>query len=42
LNLMYDVTPAEFLDLVICELGILPPRAVPVVNGVHGDDQALA
>ena len=42
LNLMYDVTPAEFLDLVICELGSLPPRAVPVVNGVHGDDQALA
>ncbi|EXJ55936.1 translation initiation factor eIF-2B subunit delta [Cladophialophora yegresii CBS 114405] len=42
LNLMYDVTPAEFLDLVVCELGSLPPRAVPVVNGVHGDDQALA
>jgi translation initiation factor eIF-2B subunit delta len=42
LNLMYDVTPAEFLDLVICELGSLPPVAVPVVNGVHGDDQALA
>ncbi|KAL2438453.1 putative translation initiation factor eIF-2B subunit delta [Exophiala dermatitidis] len=42
LNLMYDVTPSEFLDLVICELGSLPPEAVPVVNGVHGDDQALA
>jgi translation initiation factor eIF-2B subunit delta len=42
LNLMYDVTPAQFLDLVICELGSLPPMAVPVVNGVHGDDQALA
>ncbi|EXJ84256.1 translation initiation factor eIF-2B subunit delta [Capronia epimyces CBS 606.96] len=42
LNIMYDVTPAEFLDLVICELGSLPPEAVPVVNGVHGDDQALA
>ncbi|KIW64673.1 hypothetical protein PV04_09591 [Phialophora macrospora] len=42
LNLMYDVTPAEFLDLVVCELGSLPPRAVPVVNGVHGDDQTLA
>lgn len=42
LNLMYDVTPATFLDLVVCELGSLPPRAVPVVNGVHGDDQALA
>lgn len=42
LNLMYDVTPSQFLDLVICELGSLPPIAVPVVNGVHGDDQALA
>ncbi|KIX08498.1 uncharacterized protein Z518_03154 [Rhinocladiella mackenziei CBS 650.93] len=42
LNLMYDVTPSEFLDLVICELGSLPPGAVPAVNGVHGDDQALA
>ncbi|KAK5047075.1 hypothetical protein LTR84_007017 [Exophiala bonariae] len=42
LNLMYDVTPSHFLDLVICELGSLPPTAVPVVNGVHGDDQALA
>ena len=42
LNLMYDVTPAGFLDLVVCELGSLPPRAVPVVNGVHGDDQTLA
>lgn len=42
LNLMYDVTPAEFLDLVVCELGSLPPAAVPVVSGVHGDDQALA
>ncbi|KAL6244035.1 hypothetical protein RBB50_008904 [Rhinocladiella similis] len=42
LNLMYDVTPAEYIDAVVCELGSLPPSAVPVVNGVHGDDQALA
>lgn len=42
LNLMYDVTPPQFLDLVICELGSLPPRAVPVVNGAQGDDAALA
>ncbi|KAI1611068.1 translation initiation factor eIF-2B delta subunit [Exophiala viscosa] len=42
LNLMYDVTPAEFIDAVVCELGSLPPMAVPVVNGVHGDEQALA
>ncbi|RVX74088.1 hypothetical protein B0A52_01920 [Exophiala mesophila] len=42
LNLMYDVTPPQFLDLVICELGSLPPQAVPVVNGAQGDDAALA
>jgi translation initiation factor eIF-2B subunit delta len=39
LNLMYDVTPAEYLDMVICELGGLPAGAVSVVNGVHGDDE---
>jgi len=39
LNLMYDVTPAEYLDMVICELGSLPPVAVPVVNGVQGEDE---
>jgi translation initiation factor eIF-2B subunit delta len=39
LNLMYDVTPAEYLDMVISELGCLPPSAVPVVNGVHGGDE---
>lgn len=39
LNLMYDVTPKEYLDMVICELGTLPPGAVPVVNGVHGEDE---
>lgn len=39
LNLMYDVTPAEYIDMVICELGTLPPGAVPVVNGVHGGDE---
>jgi translation initiation factor eIF-2B subunit delta len=39
LNLMYDVTPAEYLDTVITELGNLPPSAVPVVNGIHGGDE---
>lgn len=39
LNLMYDVTPKRYLDMVICELGTLPPGAVPVVNGVHGGDE---
>lgn len=39
LNLMYDVTPAEYLDMVISELGSLPPSAVPVVNGVYGGEE---
>lgn len=38
LNLMYDVTPKDYLDMVICELGTLPPGAVPVI-GVHGGDE---
>lgn len=35
LNLMYDVTPAEYLDMVITELGCLPPSSVPVVIGLN-------
>lgn len=32
LNVMYDVTPAENITLVITEYGSLPPSSVPVVN----------
>ena len=32
LNLMYDVTPAEFIRMVVCEYGSLPPSSVPVVH----------
>lgn len=39
LNLMYDVTPAEYLDLVITELGSLPPSGVPVVNRISGGEE---
>lgn len=38
LNLMYDVTPAEYLDIVITELGSIPPSAVSAVNGVWGGE----
>lgn len=31
LNLMYDVTPPQFVDMVITEKGILPCTSVPVV-----------
>lgn len=39
LTLMYDITPAEYLDMVVSEYGTLPPTAVPVVNGVHGEEE---
>jgi len=39
LNPMYDATPSEYLDMVITELGSLPPSAVPVVNGVWGGEE---
>ncbi|KAI9740260.1 MAG: hypothetical protein M1834_004838 [Cirrosporium novae-zelandiae] len=32
LNLMYDVTPAEYIKMVVCEHGSLPPSSVPVVQ----------
>ena len=32
MNLMYDVTPAEYIRMVICEYGSVPPSSVPVVH----------
>ena len=32
LNMMYDVTPAEYIRMVVCEYGSLPPSSVPVVH----------
>ncbi|KAL9029128.1 MAG: hypothetical protein Q9196_002589 [Gyalolechia fulgens] len=32
LNLMYDVTPEEYIHMVITEYGSLPPSSVPVVH----------
>jgi len=31
LNLTYDVTPTEFIMMVITEVGMIPPTSVPVV-----------
>lgn len=31
LNLVYDLTPSEFITMVITELGMLPPSSVPVI-----------
>eukprot|EP01006_Ploeotia_vitrea_P051451 TRINITY_DN67561_c8_g1_i2.p1 TRINITY_DN67561_c8_g1~~TRINITY_DN67561_c8_g1_i2.p1 ORF type:complete len:428 (-),score=41.13 TRINITY_DN67561_c8_g1_i2:96-1379(-) len=30
-NLLYDLTPAEFLSMIISEVGMIPPTSVPVV-----------
>ena len=32
LNPMYDLTPADYIDMVITEYGSLPPSSVPVVH----------
>lgn len=32
LNLMYDLTPADYITMVITEYGSLPPSSVPVVH----------
>ena len=34
LNLMYDLTPAEYITMVITEYGSLPPSSVPVVHRI--------
>lgn len=34
LNIMYDVTPAQYIDMVITEYGSLPPSSVPVVHRI--------
>ncbi|KAB5539814.1 hypothetical protein PHYPO_G00093470 [Pangasianodon hypophthalmus] len=39
LNLVYDVTPPDFVDLVITELGMIPCTSVPVVLRVKNVDQ---
>ena len=31
LNLLYDVTPAEFVTAVVCDSGMVPATSVPVI-----------
>ncbi len=31
LNLVYDLTPGEFIMMVITEVGMVPPTSVPVI-----------
>lgn len=39
LSLMYDVTPADCLDVVITEMGAMPPSAVSEANRLHGGEE---
>ena len=38
LNLMYDVTPTEYIRMVICEYGNIPPSSVPVVHRLANEE----
>jgi translation initiation factor eIF-2B subunit delta len=29
--MQYDITPSNFINMVVCELGFIPPTSVPVV-----------
>jgi len=29
--MLYDITPANYINMVVCELGCIPPTSVPVV-----------
>eukprot|EP01087_Luapelamoeba_hula_P017324 TRINITY_DN5447_c0_g1_i2.p1 TRINITY_DN5447_c0_g1~~TRINITY_DN5447_c0_g1_i2.p1 ORF type:complete len:305 (+),score=40.38 TRINITY_DN5447_c0_g1_i2:1103-2017(+) len=37
LNLVYDVTPATFVTMVVTEVGMIPPTSVPVVLREYSD-----
>jgi translation initiation factor eIF-2B subunit delta len=37
LQILYDVTPAEYIDMVVTEYGSLPPSSVPVVHRLSTD-----
>ncbi|EEP80179.1 conserved hypothetical protein [Uncinocarpus reesii 1704] len=39
LNIMHDVTPAQYIDMVITEMGSLPPSAVPIVHRMSTESE---
>jgi translation initiation factor eIF-2B subunit delta len=36
LNLVYDITPINFVTVVVTELGLLPPTSIPVIIREYG------
>eukprot|EP00249_Psilotum_nudum_P016229 c25731_g1_i1 orf=320-2353(-) len=41
LNLTYDTTPADYISMIITELGMLPPTSVPVILREYRKEPAL-
>ncbi|KAH7442381.1 hypothetical protein KP509_03G085900 [Ceratopteris richardii] len=41
LNLMYDVMPADYVSMIITELGMVPPTSVPVILREYRKDPIL-
>ena len=35
-SVLYDVTPMEFITMVLCEFGMIPPTSVPVILREYG------
>lgn len=42
LNLVYDVTPSDFVDMVVTEIGMIPCTSVPVVLRVKNTNDGVA
>lgn len=42
LNLVYDVTPSNFVDMVVTEIGMIPCTSVPVVLRVKNANDGVA
>ncbi|KAJ8752355.1 hypothetical protein K2173_003991 [Erythroxylum novogranatense] len=39
LNLMYDITPSEYISMIITDFGMIPPSSVPVIAREYGEEQ---
>jgi translation initiation factor eIF-2B subunit delta len=40
LSVFYDVTPREFITMIVCEFGMIPPTSVPVILREYGNPDA--
>ncbi|KAI3825612.1 hypothetical protein L1987_07111 [Smallanthus sonchifolius] len=41
LNLGYDVTPADYVSMIVTEYGMIPPTSVPVIVREYGQEHVL-